>query len=172
MANVLEIDLIPRLAREVGDTDSSNLYYTPDQLFSALNDGLEDMNEEMYQQYSVTGTGNTAYYVPTPSDIDKRLLVLYSARVLARGEMALASRTGIVHTNPAGRTDLSKRPDFFERQIKHYDKMIARLRHQRGQRTVDDKLGDDGAQEIMNPPTYPDNSTWRVGLPFSTTTTT
>ena len=170
MANVLEIDLIPRLAREVGDTDSSNLYYTPDQLFSALNDGLEDMNEEMYQQYSVTGSGNTAYYVPTPSDIDKRLLVLYSARVLARGEMALSSRTGIVHTNPAGRTDLSQRPAFFEAQIKHYDKMIARLRHQRGQRGVDDKLDEEGSQEIRNKATG--TTTYVEGLPITTITTT
>lgn len=168
MATVYEVDLIPRLAREVGDTDASNLYYTPDQLFSALNDGLDDMNEEMYQQYSVTGSGNTAYYTPEPNNVDKKLIVLYSARCLARGEMALASRTGIVHTNPAGRTDLSKRPAFFEAQIKHYDKMIARLRHQRGQRLSDQQL-EDYSTEVRNKKSY--NIPPNVGLPIITSTT-
>ena len=47
------ISLMGQLAREMGDVDTSNLYYSSNQLFSALNDGVDDFNEEaLTQQYT------------------------------------------------------------------------------------------------------------------------
>jgi hypothetical protein len=170
MATVYEKDLIPRLSREVGDTDTSNLYYTANMLFSYLNDGLEEFNEDMPQRYSITGTGDSAYYTPEPADIDKRLLVLYAARALMRGEMAKQVRQAIVHSNPAGRTDMTRRPVWTDAVIKHYDRQIARYKLQRERYLVEEQLKDDGAMELKNDETT-GTTTWVEGLPITKITT-
>ena len=150
MSTVYEKDLMAALAREVGDTDTSNLYYSTNQLFSAVNDGLQDYNEEMFQQYSVVGSGDSAYFSPDPGVTIQRLLVLFSARALMRGELAKQARQAIVHTNPAGRTDLSRRPEWTNKIIERYDKKIAQTKLEISRQKVEEELEDDGAMELKN----------------------
>jgi len=111
MATVYERDLMAPLAREVGDTDASNLYYSTGQLFSAINDGYAELNRRGYkQQYAVTGSGDNAYFVPEPSVEQQRLIILCAALVLTEGEISKAARQAVVHGNIAGRTDLTVIP--------------------------------------------------------------
>lgn len=148
--SVYEKDLLPALAREVGDTDTSNLYYSNDQLFSAINDGLQDYNNEMFQQHSVVGSGNTAYFSPDPAVTIQRLLILFSARVLMRGELAKQARQAIVHSNVAGRTDLTQRPQWTDSIIERYDRKIEQLKLEISRQKVEGELEDDGAMELKN----------------------
>jgi len=169
MATVYEKDLIPRLARQVGDTDSGNLYYNVNQLFSALNDGLEEFNENLTDQYEVVGSGELAYYNPEPDDLDKRLIVLYSAKVLLEGEIAKQARSAIIHTNTSGRTDLTERPEATERLLKHLSRKIDDLVAQRDQRQVQAEMSsDDASMELRSS----DDSTRVEGMPITTITTT
>lgn len=108
MATVYERDLMPALSREMGDTDSTNYIYSVDQLFSAINDGYAELNSRGYkQQFSVVGSGATAYFSPDPSLDEQRILVLCSALILTEGEIQKSARNAIIHSNIAGRTDLS-----------------------------------------------------------------
>ena len=147
---IYEKDLIGKLAREVGDTDDSNLYYTNNQLFSAINDGLDDYNEEMFQQYSVIGSSDTAYFSPDPDVLTQRLFVLFSARALMRGELAKQARQAIVHTNPAGRTDLSQRPGWTDKIVERYDKKITKVKLELSRQKVEEELEENGAMELKN----------------------
>ena len=109
MATVYEKDLIPFLAREMGDTDASNYTYTANQLFSAINDGILEINRRGYKtEYSVVGSGDGAYIMPEPNTAEKRLIVLCSALVLTEGEIQKSARNAIIHRNVAGHTDLTK----------------------------------------------------------------
>ena len=148
--STLQNDLVVKLQREVGDLDDSNRYYTNDQLFSAIDDGLQDYNEEMFQQYSIVGSSTTAYFSPDPNIATQRLLVLFSARVLMRGELAKQARQAIVHTNPAGRTDLAQRPEWTDKIVERYDKKIARIKLEVSRQKVEEELEDDGAMELKN----------------------
>ncbi len=148
--STLQNDLVTKLQRETGDLDDSNRYYTNDQLFSAIDDGLQDYNEEMFQQYSIVGSGDTAYFSPDPSVTTQRLLVLFSARALMRGELAKQARQAIVHTNPAGRTDLSQRPEWTNKIVERYDKKIAQVKLEVSRRKVEEELEDNGAMELKN----------------------
>ena len=148
--STLQNDLVAKLQREVGDLDDSNRYYTNDQLFSAIDDGLQDYNEEMFQQYSIVGSSTTAYFSPDPGVITQRLLVLFSARALMRGELAKQARQAIVHTNPAGRTDLSQRPGWTDKIVERYDKKIAKVKLEISRQKVEEELEDDGAMELKN----------------------
>ena len=146
----LQNDLVAKLQREVGDLDDSNRYYTNDQLFSAIDDGLQDYNEEMFQQYSIVGSSTTAYFSPNPGVTTQRLLVLFSARALMRGELAKQARQAIVHTNPAGRTDLSQRPEWTDKIVERYDKKIAKVKLDVSRQKVEEELEDSGAMELKN----------------------
>lgn len=150
MSTILQNDLVVKLQREVGDLDDSNRYYTDDQLFSAIDDGLQDYNEEMFQQHSIVGSGDTAYFSPDPGVTIQRLLVLFSARALMRGELAKQARQAIIHTNPAGRTDLSRRPEWTDKIVERYDKKIARAKMDISKQKVEEELEDDGAMELKN----------------------
>ena len=169
MSNVLEIDLMGQLAREVGDTDSSNLYYSSNEVFSALNDGLKDYNLKMPQQYAVVGSGNNAYYNPTPAEKQQRLIVLYSARVLLKGELAKQARQAIIHTNPTGRTDLSQRPKWTLEALREKDKEINRLERDANSEALRSDMYDgDGSMELRNK----SSSTNVEGLPITVVTQT
>lgn len=136
--------LMPALAREMGDVDTSNLYYNANQLFSALNDGIEDANSEaIKQQYSKSGTGDAEEVSPTPSEVDKRLIILYAALALTRGEIAKAARSSIIHSNPAGRTDLSKVVDALEHQAERLEEKIEKIRLLRQQTEVEKEAEDE-----------------------------
>ena len=148
--STLQNDLVVKLQREVGDLDDSNRYYINDQLFSAIDDGLQDYNEEMFQQYSISGSGTTAYFSPDPDVTTQRLLVLFAARALMRGELAKQARQAIVHTNPAGRTDLSQRPEWTDKIVERYDKKIARIKIDIAKQKVEEELEDNGAMELKN----------------------
>lgn len=106
---VLETDLMPALSRQMGDTDSSAYSYTANQLFSAINDGYAELNRRGYKtQFSVSGTGDTAYFSPDPSVDEQRMIVICAAIVLTEGEIQKAARNAIIHQNVAGRTDLTR----------------------------------------------------------------
>lgn len=150
---VLEIDLMPALSREVGDTDTTNLYFTPNQLFSAINDGLTQFNLDVpNQQYTVIGSGDSAYFSPTPTEEDKRLIVLYAALCLTDGEIQKASRTAFSHSNPAGRTDLTKIPEILMKQAERIETKIADALDGRKKVLVEEEL-DEGGVELKGKPT-------------------
>lgn len=151
MATIYEKDLMPPLAREVGDVDNSNIYYGADQLFSAINDGLNDFNNQVPdQQYSVIGSGNSAYFSPDPSIEDKRLIVLFAALCLMRGDFLKAARSAIIHSNPAGKTDMSRIPDALGKQIDRVQNKIDELLDKRSrQLTEEESIG----KELKSTPT-------------------
>lgn len=165
---VYRSDITNQLRREVGDTDSGNLYYNSDTILGVLSDGLSEFNEEMPQQYSEVYDINQDdyYYSPTPGRQDKCLIVLYAARVLLRGELSKQARDAIVHTNSAGKTDLSKRPEWTAKVIENYNSEIRRLRTQREQELVGEELGDGGgSMELRNSNT--DSALYVEGLPIT-----
>lgn len=144
---------MPSLAREMGDTNTSNLYYTPNQLFSAINDGLAQFNLEIPdQQYTVVDSGDNAYFSPDPSVEDQRLLVLYAALCLTNGEIQKASRSAYSHSNPAGRTDLTRIPEMLMAQAKRIEDKISDVLSQRGKQLVENELGTAGI-ELKGKPT-------------------
>ena len=146
--------MIAPLAREMWDTDSTNYYYSSDQLFSSLNDGVGDFNEEaISQQYSTSGNGDSETISPSPGTTDKRLLVLYAALVLTRGEVSKAARNSIIHTNPAGRTDLSRIVEAMEYQAERLEEKIEKVRLLRGQTEVEKEVdGEDWGVELRGRP--------------------
>ena len=151
--SVCEKDLLSSLAREMGDTDTSNLYYTSNQLFSAVNDGLAQFNLDVPdQQYTVVGAGDTAYFSPTPSAEDQRLIVLHAALCLTDGEIQKASRTAYSHSNPAGRTDLTRIPEMLMRQAERIEAKIADALSNRSRVLVEEEL-DEGGVELKGRPT-------------------
>jgi len=143
------------LAREMGDTDTSNLYYGANNLFSALNDAIEEYNSEaVIQQFSKSGSGDSETISPTPSDDQKKLLILYAALILARGDIAKAARNAIIHSNPAGRTDLSKMVDALEHQAERLEEKIEKIRLQVQQTEVEKEAGsEDWGVELKGRPT-------------------
>lgn len=166
---VLETDLMPQVAREVGDTDSSNLYYTADQIFSAINDGLKDYNRRLPRQFAVVGSGNSAQFSPDPNEEQQRLIVLFAARHLLKGELAKQSRQAVIHTNPTGRTDLSKRPDFTLMALKEKEKEIETIIRERREALVNAEIHDGGGSAILK---GTNQSTIVEGLPITIITTT
>ena len=151
--SVTEISLMPAISREVGDTNTSNLYYTADQLYSAVNDAVQQLSlDSPNQQYTVTGSGNTAYFTPDPSVDDQRLIVLYAALCLTNGEIQKASRTAYTHSNPAGRTDLSRIPEMLMKQAERIENKIAEALSKRSRRLVEEELDESGV-ELKGKPT-------------------
>ena len=151
--SVYEKDLMPALSREMGDTESTNLYYTSNQLFSAINDGLAQFNLEIPdQQYTVVGSSDAAYFSPDPSKEDQRLLVLYAALCLTNGEIQKSSRTALSHSNPAGRTDLTRIPEMLIKQAERIDDKIAGALANRGKYLVEQEL-DSAGVELKGRPT-------------------
>ena len=122
---VYEKDLIPALARQMGDTDASAYTYTANQLFSAINDGIQELRRRGYKQdFSVSGSGDAAIISPDPSEDEKRLLVLCSALALTEGEIQKSARNAIIHQNAAGRTDLTAIADFLLKMRDRLDEQI------------------------------------------------
>lgn len=153
MATVYEKDLMPRLSREVGDTDTTNLYYTSNQLFSAINDGLADFNlMSPNTQYSVVGSGDTAYFSPDPSIEDQQLFVILAAICLTRGEIQKSARTAYSHSNPAGRTDLTRIPEMLDMQIKRLEQKVETIFSSRSRRLVEEEM-DEAGVELKGKPT-------------------
>ena len=174
MSTIYERDLMAPLSRQVGDTDSSNYHYSTDQLFSAINDGYAELNRRGYkQQFSVTGSGDNAYFVPDPSKEEQRLLVLCSALVLIEGEIAKSSRNAVIHGNVAGRTDLTVVPlalsSLRDRLDKQVTETIDRLSQRTSSTSVDGQTLIEG-EELKST----DNSTednYAEGLIITTITT-
>jgi len=151
--SILKSDLTPALAREIGDTDTSNLYYTSTQLSNAITDGLSQFNVDVPdQQYTISGSGDAAYFSPDPGIEDQRLIVLYSALCLTDGEIQKASRTAYSHSNPAGRTDLSKIPEMLMKQAERIEVKIADTLDSRSRVLVEEEL-DEGGVELKGKPT-------------------
>lgn len=153
--SILLNTLIAPLAREMGDTDSSNYYYTSSQLFSALNDSIDSYNEEaITQQYSKSGSGDSETISPDPSNTDKKLIVLYAALELTRGEIAKAARNAVIHSNPAGRTDLTGIVEALEAQAERLEEKIEKIRVLRGQTEVEKEAdSEDWGVELKGRPT-------------------
>ena len=148
---VYEIDLMAELAREIGDTDSTNLYASANELFSALNDGLKDYNLNCHQKFEIIGTGDTAYYNPTPSDEQKRLVVLYSSKRILKSDLAKFARQAVIHTNPTGKTDLTQRAEYTKQALVEKDKEIKQLVSLINRRLVDAELADGkGSMELKS----------------------
>lgn len=151
--SILRSDLTAALAREVGDTDSSNLYYVAAQLTNAITDALSQFNIDIPdQQYAISGSGDTAYFSPTPPEEDQRLIVLYAALCLTDGEISKAARTAYSHSNPAGRTDLTKIPEMLMRQAERIEAKIADMLDSRRKVLVEEEL-DEAGVELKGKPT-------------------
>lgn len=158
------VDIVPSLARELGDVDTSNLYYSDDVLFSAFYDGIGDFNEMCTsQQYEISSSGSTAYFNPEPSDYDQRLLVLHSAVAVLRAEQAKSARVAFIHSNAAGRTDLSRATEAIEFQLTRLDKKIKNIWAQRTRAKVEE---DSSGAELRSKET--EDKTWVEGLPRTT----
>ena len=137
---VTEISLLPRLAREMGDTNISNLYYSANMLFSGINDGLADFNLQTPDtQYTVIGSGDTAYFSPNPSIEDQQLLVLCAAIVLTRGEIQKAARNAYSHSNPAGNTNLQRIPEMLDMQARRLEDRVQTIFSNRSRRLVEEE---------------------------------
>jgi len=135
---VYEKDLMPRLAREMGDTNTSNLYYSANMLFSGINDGLADFNLQTPDtQYTVIGSGDAAYFSPDPSIEDQQLLVLCAAIVMTRGEIQKAARTAYSHSNPAGNTNLQRIPEMLDMQARRLEDRVQNIFLNRSRRLVE-----------------------------------
>ncbi len=142
--SILLTSLMPQLAREVGDVDTTNLYYISNQLFSALNDGVDDFNEEaLTQQYSKANTGDSETISPTPPLEDRRLIVFYAALALTRGEIAKSARAAIIHSNPAGRTDLTGVVEALEALAERIEEKIEKVKLNRRQVAVEKEVTDE-----------------------------
>jgi len=140
MATIYEIDLCPQLAREMGDVDTTNLYYSASQLYSAINDGKNEFNIlSPDQQYSIVGSGDTAYFSPDPSIEDQRILVLCAAMVLTRGEVQKSARSAFSHSNPAGSTNLTRIPEMLMKQLEILENRITILFSQRCRQLVEEE---------------------------------
>ena len=153
MSTIYEKDLMPSVAREMGDLDSTNLRYTQDEIFTAINAGLEDFNLECpNQQYSVVGSGATAYFTPDPLTEDQRILVLYAALSLTNGEIQKAARTAYSHSNPAGKTDLTKIAEMLIKQAERIEDRIKTAFGKRSRTLVETEL-DGAGVELKGAPT-------------------
>lgn len=151
--SVYEKDLIPAVAREIGDLDASKYKYTADELFTAINAGLDDFNlRTPNQQYSVTGTGADAYFSPTPGTEDKRLIALYAALALTNAEIQRASRSAFSHSNPAGSTNLTRIPEMLIQQAERIEDKIETAFRNRSSRLVEEELNESGV-ELKGRPT-------------------
>jgi len=130
--SILLTTLRSQLAREMGDTDTSNVYYDDTQRLNALVDGVDDYNENATtQQYEKSGSGESVEISPTPSTEDQRLIVLHGALALTHGEIAKSARTAIIHSNPAGRTDLSRVTEALEAFAERLEEKIEKIRVRR-----------------------------------------
>ena len=102
--------LIPTLARELRDI-SLPYQFADDDLFSALVDGVNELNTLHYQQFEISGTGASAAIIPEPNNSEKKLWILASAIILVSGEKIRASANAFVISNAGGRTDLTGIPE-------------------------------------------------------------
>lgn len=153
MSTIYEKDLMPSVSREMGDLNSSNLRYDQDEIFTAINAGLEDFNLECpNQQYTVVGTGANAYFSPDPSTEDQRILVLYAALCLTNAEIQKAARTAYSHSNPAGRTDLTKIYEALIKQAERIEDRIKTAFSKRSRQLVEEEL-DEAGVELKGKPT-------------------
>jgi len=126
--SVLISDLTARLAREVGDTNASNLYYTPALLITGIIDGTAEFNLQIPdQQYSLSGAVAGSSFSPDPSIEDQQLIVLCSALVLTRGEIMKAARSAFSHSNPAGSTNLINIPKMLDMQAQRLEDKITEI---------------------------------------------
>ena len=145
---ITEISLLPQLAREMGDTDTSNLYFSANQLFSAINDAIKALSTDSpNQQYSVIGSGNTAYFSPDPSTEDQYLIVLYASLCLTNGEIQKASRVAYSHSNPAGSTNLINIPKMLMLQADRIQDKITAILQTRSMQLAETDT-DNGMQGI------------------------
>jgi len=103
------IDLITQLRSEIGDEDAENYKYTSDALRDVkIPAGLSGYNQEMFQQYEILGSGDTAYFNPEPGIDIQNLFILFTSLHIVKAESFDAARNALVYSNPAGRTDLSQ----------------------------------------------------------------
>lgn len=153
MSTIYESALMAAVSREVGDTNASNLRYTSDEIFTAINAGLEDFNlETPNQQYTVVGIGATAYFSPDPSTEDQRILVLYAALALTNAEIQKAARTAYSHSNVAGKTDMTKISDALIKQAERIEARIKNAFDNRSRRLTEEEL-DEAGVELKGRPT-------------------
>lgn len=153
MSTIYKSTLEPLISTEMGDLDTSNLRYTSANIYSAIDLALGDFNVETpNQQYSLVGTGSTAYFTPDPTTEDKQLLVLFSARVLTNLEIQKAARTAYSHSNVAGKTDMTKISDALIKQAERIETRIKNAFDNRSRRLTEEELDESGV-ELKGRPT-------------------
>jgi len=151
--SVLISDLTARLAREVGDTDASNLYYTSALLITGIIDGTADLNLQIpNQQYTLSGSVASSSFSPNPSVEDQQLIVLCAALVLTRGEIMKSARSAFSHSNPAGSTNLSRIPEMLDMQATRLENKIEDILVNRSRQQVEAELDSCGV-ELKGRPT-------------------
>ncbi len=144
---ITEISLMPALSREMGDVDQNNLYYTSNVLYSAINDGIQEFNlSSPNQQYTVIGSGDTAYISPAPDVEDQRLIILYAALCLTNGEIQKSARTAFTHSNPAGSTNLTRITEYLIKQAERIQDKIDNAFTSRTRTLVEAELDESGVE--------------------------
>jgi len=101
---------ISLLARELRDVNTP-YQFMDDDLYSALVDGVDELNTRGNREYEVVGTGSSATISPEPGITDKKVWILCSAIQILRGEKIKASATAMTLSNSGGRTDLTSIPE-------------------------------------------------------------
>lgn len=95
-------DLEKALGRELGDIFTAEEMASLD-LIDLLERGVDALNGEGVQEFVLTGTTLDR----TATMVEKRAIVLMAAEIYVRGKAVGSSGDAIVHSNVAGRTDLS-----------------------------------------------------------------
>ena len=103
-------DAISLLARELRDVDLP-YQFTDDDLFSALVDGVDELNAVYHQQFAVSGSGASAVISPEPDSTEKKIWLISSAIIIISGEKVRAAASAFVLSNAGGRTDLTGIPE-------------------------------------------------------------
>jgi len=151
------ISLYTKLRGIIGDIDSTNYRYTDAQLRDTyIPLGIDYLSEDHYQQYAVSGSGDAATIAPDPSSNrdnydDRFLITLASAIVILQSEIARSANTGVIVSNAAGRTDLSRVATSLSDYLDRLESQFSYHKSRRAKGMIEQELAEgDSAQELRS----------------------
>jgi len=101
-------DIVSLVAKVLGDTDSSKPKYKDDRLTAEIYSVVDvDLDLEINITYDVQGTGHDSYVNPCPTVDVVKIIAMLAARNVLRGEKYKADKLSIIHSDVAGRDDLT-----------------------------------------------------------------
>ena len=137
-------DILTRAQYAIGDQDA--IKYTAANVRDVLIlMAVDRWNEEMFQQYSIAGSGASSTFNPVLEDSDISLFLLFLKLVTAENEKGKADRDSMVITNPAGRTDLAQQSQALANTIEDLRNEIREKRRIRAGYKEETKMGSNTA---------------------------